>query len=604
MLAEKSYGRRNGEEKREGKEIEKARKESFEVRGWFNDIPGDPTRSPLDPVTPDQQEEKKKPALPFQRKPFAWPKEFYTFFSHSRMEERSSQRNFRIGAKRQTNVRDTSLDLANPARWNLLLPLVRPSVQTLRTSKGQMVLVDAARARSDATHVVLVGTPAKFSSKVLDDSCVTAVVMGQSDGVDVQDVVRTVPHAAGDAGKGKACVVVKVAKERGIRSSADAVEVDVEGELVADHLLHVLGHATESCRASVEQMQDLLKQFVGTAVTATSRFHVQKVGGSPAVLHAHGVQSFTGAKQSVEHDLKSVLERVARVTGDVLSIHYSDINGLSRLENYILAKDLAEYCESQGMTYHISHSTVLDHDERPRGFGVSIAKLPPGCFAAQAKPQRHQARPGREDAKLKSLLSPPTSIMVFDDVEVRRRIEAGCAALIQEEPTITEYDTIVGDGDCGYTLRDGAKQVLSFIAGKDLTRLPETVSALVHDLEVNMGGTSGALYCIFLTALSQTLATEQSVPAALQGALQQLLKYTRARLGDRTMMDALIPFIETLARTGDVGTALTEAQSGVQGTRKMEAKLGRSTYLDASATDGVPDPGAYGLLVLLKGMAA
>lgn len=193
--------------------------------------------------------------------------------------------------------------------------------------------------------------------------------------------------------------------------------------------------------------------------------------------------------------------------------------------------------------------------------------------------------------------------MTFNDAEVRRRIEAGCNAVIKEEPTITEYDTIVGDGDCGYTLRDGAKQVLQIIQGKDLARLPETVAALVHDLEVNMGGTSGALYCIYLTALAAALASESTVPQALKAALEQLLKYTRARLGDRTMMDALIPFIDTLVSSGDVDSALARTKDGVDGTKKMEAKLGRSTYLDESATQGIPDPGAYGLYVLLSGMA-
>lgn len=195
--------------------------------------------------------------------------------------------------------------------------------------------------------------------------------------------------------------------------------------------------------------------------------------------------------------------------------------------------------------------------------------------------------------------------MPFNDATVRASITSGCNAVIAEEPTITDYDTIVGDGDCGYTLRDGAKQVLAFISDKDLSRLPETVAALVEDLEVNMGGTSGALYCIFLTALAASLASESSVPAALKGALGQLLKYTRARLGDRTMMDALIPFVDVLAAEGSgaVDKALEAAGKGVDGTKKMEAKLGRSTYLDESATQGVPDPGAYGLFVLLKGMA-
>lgn len=192
--------------------------------------------------------------------------------------------------------------------------------------------------------------------------------------------------------------------------------------------------------------------------------------------------------------------------------------------------------------------------------------------------------------------------MRFDNATVRACIERGCNAVIGEEPTITRYDEIVGDGDCGYTLRDGAKQVLKFVENKDLADLPHTLGELVHDLEVNMGGTSGALYCIFLTALSASLSTSQSVADALHGALQQLLKYTRAREGDRTMMDCLIPFAETLSKTGDVQTALEKARKGVDSTKNLEAKLGRSTYLDESATRGVPDPGAYGLLVLLEGM--
>lgn len=259
--------------------------------------------------------------------------------------------------------------------------------------------------------------------------------------------------------------------------------------------------------------------------------------------------------------------------------------------------------DSQNIPFRLSHSTILNHEEAGRGFAISVCAVPAHDLTPQQKPQADTTATGANGTSLSKTLSPSTARIKFDDAEVRKRIHAGCNAVIKEEPTITEYDTIVGDGDCGYTLRDGAKQVLAFIDGKDLTRLPETVASLVHDLEVNMGGTSGALYCIFLTALAASLASESSVPAALQGALNQLLKYTRARLGDRTMMDALIPFVDTLNSTGDAEQAISKASQGVDGTKKMEAKLGRSTYLDESATNGVPDPGAYGLLVLLQGMA-
>lgn len=220
---------------------------------------------------------------------------------------------------------------------------------------------------------------------------------------------------------------------------------------------------------------------------------------------------------------------------------------------------------------------------------------------AQAEPTNPLADEATEGSKLTKVDS---RYMKFTDQAVRSRIENGCDAVIKEEAIITRYDEIVGDGDCGYTLRDGAKQVLKFIANRDLSELPQTLSELVHDLEVNMGGTSGALYCIFLTSLSSSLAATDSVAAALAVALEQLLNYTRARLGDRTMLDCLIPFVEVLKSSGDVSKALEEAGKGVESTKNLEAKLGRSTYLDESATRGVPDPGAYGLLVLLKGVCA
>lgn len=117
-----------------------------------------------------------------------------------------------------------------------------------------------------------------------------------------------------------------------------------------------------------------------------------------------------------------------------------------------------------------------------------------------------------------------------------------------------------------------------------------------------MGGTSGALYCIFLSSLAQHLWDANTFSEALKGALRHLLKYTRARLGDRTCLDCLIPFVETLGESGDVGMAMEGAVRGVEETKVLEARLGRSSYLDEAVTRGVPDPGAYGLLMLLRGM--
>ncbi|KAK0289156.1 hypothetical protein LTR54_011708 [Friedmanniomyces endolithicus] len=500
---------------------------------------------------------------------------------------------------------EPSLDLHNSQRWNQLLPLIRPSLKVVRTPKDHALLVDVALAKSTFVHIAAVGTTGAFSSKLLDDRNVTAIVTGQTGAglptpLDIRDAMRS----AG-AVKDQAVVVARAGRKRRVEMHGkDLVEVEAGGELELDHILRLLANATESCRKSTQDVAELLKVFMENASTAHSKFHVEKAGGKPAMLQAEGAAGFEKAKHAVERDLQHAMKAHSAQEGEVTySVHYSDVNGLSRLENYIIAGEIALYLGSQSIPYRLSHSTIVDHSDAARGFSISICPIPTRYLAAQPKPHQHEAISTEDDTALQQTLSESKPHITFHDAEIRKRIQFGCTAVITAEPTITEYDTIVGDGDCGYTLRDGAKQVLAFIQTRDLTRLPETLAQLVGELEVNMGGTSGALYCIFLTALASALATETTVAAALKEALGQLMKYTRARLGDRTMMDALIPFVETLSRTGDVGQAVREMREGVEGTKTMEASLGRSAYLDESATRGVPDPGAYGLLVLLRGMA-
>ncbi|KAK4552281.1 hypothetical protein LTR86_010451 [Recurvomyces mirabilis] len=500
----------------------------------------------------------------------------------------------------------SSLDLHSERRWTDLLPLVRPTIKAVRTPKGQNILIDEALVNSKFVHIAAVGSLGGFSSKLLDDRNVAAIVTERSGAglLTPEDIHHTLQSAGVEGGKG--LIIAKIGKKSSVEHHGPHVlEVETKSELALDHILHLLGNATDSCRASIHEVTKLLKLFEEGASTAHSTFHVEKADGNPAVLHADGAAGFEKAKHAVERDLKHVLKAHTTQHGDVTySVHFSDVNGLSRLENYIIAGEVAQYLEAQKISYQLSHSTILNHKDAARGFSISICPLPSHYLTPQPKPQAHQSTPMQDDTTLQKTLSPSKAQITFDDAEVRRRIQSGCNAVIKEEPTITEYDTIVGDGDCGYTLRDGAKQVLSFIEGKDLTRLPETVAQLVSELEVNMGGTSGALYCIYLTALAGALASESSIAKALKSALEQLMKYTRARLGDRTMMDALIPFIDTLENSGDVKQAIEKAKQGVDGTKKMEAQLGRSAYLDESATRGVPDPGAYGLLILLEGMSS
>lgn len=146
----------------------------------------------------------------------------------------------------------------------------------------------------------------------------------------------------------------------------------------------------------------------------------------------------------------------------------------------------------------------------------------------------------------------------------------------------------------------------------NLSSGPKTILSIADTIEHSVGGTSSAIYCIYFNALASGLLknakpfVDASVwVAAARHALATLMTYTKARVGDRTLMDTLCPFIDSLNTTGDnLLQAVDAACKGAEGTSELSAKLGRSSYLsnDQVLDAGIPDAGAYGLAQLLTGM--
>lgn len=147
-------------------------------------------------------------------------------------------------------------------------------------------------------------------------------------------------------------------------------------------------------------------------------------------------------------------------------------------------------------------------------------------------------------------------------------------------------------------------------SGSSETILPSQAIRLVATTaERGMGGTSGALYAIFLNAVSNSLRKSASVPStvysALNDGLGKLYRYTLARKGHRTVMDALIPFVETLQQTGSLAAGYAVAQPGAESTRQMLAAVGRASYVGQDVFDqhgGIPDPGALGVVSVIRGI--
>lgn len=186
-------------------------------------------------------------------------------------------------------------------------------------------------------------------------------------------------------------------------------------------------------------------------------------------------------------------------------------------------------------------------------------------------------------------------------------IEAAANAVIKLKDSLNEWDSKVGDGDCGLTMFRGATAILEDMKYYPLNDVAETVNEIGSSIRRVMGGTSGILYVIFCkAAYAQLKAQRQSVSLAKQwadalgSAVAAVSKYGGASVGYRTMLDALIPasslLDERLNAGDDPCTAFVlsseAAVAGAESTIHMQAQAGRSSYVSGEILGSVPDPGA------------
>ena len=200
------------------------------------------------------------------------------------------------------------------------------------------------------------------------------------------------------------------------------------------------------------------------------------------------------------------------------------------------------------------------------------------------------------------------------DGPLRRGLLAACAALREAEPELTRMDGEVGDGDLGTGLDRGARAVEDEVDGypADAAGALRAASATVRRA---IGGTSGPLYSILL--MRAAAVVEEGDPssaatwaAALQAGAEGIKEVGGADVGDRTMLDALVPMGDTLAErlaAGDapaaaLAAAVDAARAGTASTTDTVARVGRSSYL-GDRVKGTPDPGAHAVVVWAEAVA-
>lgn len=224
---------------------------------------------------------------------------------------------------------------------------------------------------------------------------------------------------------------------------------------------------------------------------------------------------------------------------------------------------------------------------------------------------------------LESLPQAPTKLAVTEEgsADSKKLAEAIAttldkltALLAEKSDELGKLDAIAGDGDHGIGMHRGAENATTAAkrlvgdgagAGTALAGAGEAWSAIA-------GGTSGALWGVVLGAAGQGLGdsdlpTDKDVAAVVRQIADALVNAGGAKLGDKTMLDALLPFADALdsevEKDGTLaekwGRAAEVASSSAQTTADLSPKIGRARPL-AERSVGHPDPGAVSLAYIIE----
>jgi len=184
--------------------------------------------------------------------------------------------------------------------------------------------------------------------------------------------------------------------------------------------------------------------------------------------------------------------------------------------------------------------------------------------------------------------------------------------LAENKDHLNALDQALGDGDHGSTMHRGASAAISALEAGSFTTVNAVFEAIGAAMMTSMGGASGILFGVWFRGAKYCAeATEldaANVKCIFERGLQDLRKKSPATIGDKTMMDALIPATEALAdidgKTLDeiLAAAAAASTTGAESTIGMLPRLGRATTLGERVREA-RDPGATSISIFFTTLA-
>ena len=196
--------------------------------------------------------------------------------------------------------------------------------------------------------------------------------------------------------------------------------------------------------------------------------------------------------------------------------------------------------------------------------------------------------------------------------EFASRLQNACAAVTAAEQELTEIDSRFGDADHGLTMSKIAKAI-SAAAGESEGGIQAMLDDAAMAVMVLNGGSAVPLWNTWLDGLQEEAPEGNEIDTAgiqaiFAKALKALSDMSGAKVGAKTMMDALIPASQAIAaysgsdEAGLFDAAAQAALQGAEASKQFVSKFGRAKSY-GEQTIGTPDAGAASMAYFFQGLA-
>ena len=196
--------------------------------------------------------------------------------------------------------------------------------------------------------------------------------------------------------------------------------------------------------------------------------------------------------------------------------------------------------------------------------------------------------------------------------EFASRLKNACASVTDAEQELTEIDSRFGDADHGLTMTKIAGAISAAVDGADGGIQSMLDDAAMAVMSLN-GGSAVPLWNTWLDGMQEAAPEGEEIDVAgiqamFASALAELDDMSGAKVGDKTMMDALIPASQAIASYSGGGeqalfdAAAQAAEEGAEASRQFVSKFGRAKSY-GTQTIGTPDAGAVSMARFFRGLA-